>query len=142
MRFYWIFSAPASQLFAGDMLTSALNKEPQPTRVLAIFMNNPRDPFLSGDALMSHGIRQVMGYHGNRLARYDQLLLGGRPDYSQLVNPNLWRLLNVKYLLADVPELGFIANIQRVAGPVKNAAGTDEYLFVFPARVRTRGSRR
>jgi hypothetical protein len=131
MRFYWIFSAPASQLFAGDMITSALNKEPQPTRVLAIFMNAPRDPFLSGDALMSHDIRQVMGYHGNQLARYDQLL-GGRPEYNQLVNPNVWRLLNVKYLLADVPELGFIANIQRVAGPVKNAAGTDEYLFRLP----------
>jgi hypothetical protein len=48
------------------------------------------------------------------------------------VNPNVWRLLNVEYLLADVPDLGFIPNIKRIAGPVRNAAGSDEYLFRLP----------
>jgi hypothetical protein len=133
MRLYWIFSAPASQLFASDMLIEAIKKQPQPTRVLAIAIQNPRDPFLGGDALWVNGVRQVIGYHGNQLEHYDELL-GGKPDYGQLVNPNVWRLLNVEYLLADVPDLGFIANIQRIAGPVRNAAGTDEYLFRLPAK--------
>lgn len=131
MRLYWIFSAPASQLFASDTLIDAIRKEPQPTRVLAIAMQNPRDPFLGGDALWVNGVRQVIGYHGNQLERYDELL-GGKPDYSQLANPNLWRLLNVKYLMTDVPDLGFIPNIRRIAGPVRNAAGSDEYLFRVP----------
>lgn len=131
MRLYWIFSAPASQLFASDILIDAVRKQPQPTRLMALALSNPRDPFLGGDALMTHQVRQVLGYHGNQLGRYNRLL-GAEEDYKQLTNPNVWRLLNVDYLLADVPDLGFIAGIQRVAGPVKNAAGSDEYLFRLP----------
>ena len=131
MRLYWIFSAPASQLFASDILVDALRKQPQPTRVLALALVNTRDPFLGGDALMVHGIRQVLGYHGNQLGRYNNLL-GADENYKELVNPNAWRLLNVEYLLADVPDLGFIPNIKRLAGPVRNAAGSDEYLFRLP----------
>jgi hypothetical protein len=131
MRLYWVFSAPASQLFASDTLIEAVRMQPQPTRVLALALVNPRDPFLAGDALMSHGVRQVLGYHGNQVGRYNNLL-GADEDYKQLVNPNAWRLLNVEYLLADVPDLGFIPNIKRIAGPVRNAAGSDEYLFRLP----------
>ena len=131
MRFYWIFSAPASQLFASDILIDALRKQPQPTRVLALALAKPRDPFLGGDALMTKQVRQVLGYHGNQLGRYNTLL-GADEDYKQLVNPSVWRLLNVQFLLSDVPDLGFIPNIQRIAGPVRNAAGTDEYLFRLP----------
>ena len=131
MRLYWIFSAPAAQLFASDLLIDAMKNQPQPTRVMALALQNPRDPFLGGDALMVHDVRQVLGYHGNQLGRYNKLL-GADEDYKQLVNPNVWRLLNVEYLLSDVPDLGFIANIQRIAGPVRNAAGTEEYLFRLP----------
>ncbi|MBA3645335.1 MAG: YfhO family protein, partial [Gemmatimonadaceae bacterium] len=131
MRLYWIFSAPASQLFATDMLINAIKKQPQPTRVLSLALAKPRDPFLGGDALMVHDVRQVLGYHGNQLGRYNTFL-GADEEYKQLVNPNAWKLLNIQYVLADVPDLGFIANIERIAGPERNAAGTDEYLFRLP----------
>jgi len=133
MRYYWIFSAPAAQLFAGNALIDTIRKEPQPTRVLAVAlaMTEAPDPFLGGDALWVHDVRSVLGYHGNQLSRYDKLL-GAQEDYSQLVNPNVWRLLNVKYLMTNVPDVGFIANIQRVAGPVRNSSGDDNYLFRLP----------
>jgi hypothetical protein len=129
MRLYWIFSAPAAQLYASDALIDRIKQEPQPTRVLALDpVQAIRDPFLNGDALWSNGVRQVLGYHGNQLARYNDLV-GTEQD---LVNPNVWRLLNVKYLLTDVPDLGFIPNIRRVGGPVLNAAGNTTYLFQLP----------
>ena len=131
MRLYWMFSAPASQLFASDGLIETIKQEKQPTRVLALALRNPIDPFLAEDALMTHRVRQVIGYHGNELGRYE-VLLDADNGYKEVLNPNVWRLLNVHFLLTDVSDLGFIAGIQRLAGPVRNAAGNDEYLFRVP----------
>jgi hypothetical protein len=135
MRLYWVFSAPAAQLFASDPLIDTIKKEPQPTRVMAVPLaeSDGRDPFLAGDALMANGVRAVLGYHGNQIARYDKLL-GADQGYSQWLNPNVWRLLNVEYLLTDAPDVGFIANVTRVGGPVRNAAGDVTYLFRLPGQ--------
>jgi hypothetical protein len=79
---------------------------------------------------MIHGVRQLLGYHGNELGRYD-VLIGREDNYSQVVNPKLWNLLNVQYLLTDVDSLD-LPGARRVAGPVKNAAGSVEYLYRLP----------
>jgi hypothetical protein len=134
-RLYWQFSPPAAQLYAGDAIIDSLKATKEPARVLALELRRDadvqRDPYLSTESngLMVHGIRQLIGYHGNELGRY-QTLLGG-PTMKEIVNPKLWSLLNVRYILTDVDSLP-IPEVKRVLGPVKNAVGDAEYLFELP----------
>ena len=76
---------------------------------------------------MSHRVRNVLGYHGNELGRY-QLLGGFAEQWRQLVNPNFWHLMNVRFVLTDAEDLG-VAGFNRVVGPVQNAYGTTVYLY-------------
>lgn len=129
-RIYWQFSPPASVIYAADPTVTYLQRQTEPGRVLAIPLAQemvPRDPTLTGDALMVNRIRTVLGYHGNQLARYDQLA-GRASGYQNVLTPQFWRLMNVRYLLTNtqVPQL------QQVVGPVKDAAGTTVYLYRLP----------
>jgi hypothetical protein len=85
---------------------------------------------LLGDGLMVHGVRAVLGYHGNELGRYD-VLTGKAEGYRQLGNPNLWQLLNVRYFLTNVPEPP-LDGAQKLVGPVKDAAGNTVFLYSMP----------
>jgi hypothetical protein len=131
-RVYWQFSAPASQLYASDAIINYLKGIKEPGRVLALQLSPQtdarRDPYLSTESngLMVHGIRQVVGYHGNSLGRYNALI-----DGRHLVDPQLWHLLNVRYLLTDADSVP-LEGITRLAGPVKNVAGSTEYLYQLP----------
>jgi hypothetical protein len=79
---------------------------------------------------MVHEVRQVLGYHGNELGRFDQL--GGRANnWIQIANPNFWHLMNVQYLLVNARESP-IPGAELVAGPVRNAVGTEVSLFRLP----------
>lgn len=131
-RYYWMFSPPASKLYASDATIDYLKKLPQPARVavFAVGQGNPlapHDPLLMGDGLMVHGIRSVTGYHGNELGRYRKL---GNFDegYSARLNPSFWQLMNVDYFLTNTDTLP-IEGAQRVVGPVQSAAGTTVSLF-------------
>lgn len=131
-RIYWKFSPPAAQTFASDATIDYLKKQPQPGRVLTLITRETvRDPFIRGDALMGHGVRNVLGYHGNQLGRYD-VLMGGREVWTNLYsNPNVWRLTNIRYLLGSSAEPP-IQGARLVAGPARNAYGTMVYLHELP----------
>jgi hypothetical protein len=141
-RHYWRFSPPASELYASDPAIEYLKGLERPARVLALALGPPqaerRDPYLhptgTAGGLMVHHIRNVLGYHGNELGRYDILVgLDQGPEalYAQLANPNFWALLNVRFFLTDLPEPPF-QGAERVVGPVRNAAGTTVYLYRMP----------
>jgi len=126
-RMYWQFSPPAAEIFAADSTVDYVKAQPEPGRVLPFVADprqNGRDPFLAGDALMTHRIRNVSGYHGNELGRFQRL--GGVP--GAIANPNFWHLMNVRYILTDAEDLG-VPGLNRVVGPVRNAYGTTVYLF-------------
>ena len=131
-RLYWQFSPPAAQLYASDAIIDSLKATKEPARVLALQLTPQtdarRDPYLSTESngLMVHGIRQVVGYHGNSLGRYNDLIEG-----RQLIDPQLWHLLNVRYLLTDADTIP-LEGTKRIAGPVKNVAGSTEYLYQLP----------
>lgn len=132
-RHYWTFSAPASQLYAEDDIIRFLKKEPQPGRVIALPLGEnmaPHDPFVLGDALMHHGIRGVLGYHGNELGRYQELY-GKNEGFQSVANPNFWSLANARYFYTNAPGVPF-QGAKLVAGPVRNAAGTMTYLYELP----------
>jgi len=129
-RIYWMFSPLAKVVYASDSIVEMLKAEPQPVRVLAVpFQEMPQpDPFLAGDALMTHRIRDVLGYHGNQLGRYNELT-GATSDLQRAFTPNVLQLTNTKYLLTNVPELPFLPNITLAKGPVRNASGDVVYLY-------------
>ena len=130
-RSYWLFSPPAKQVYASDAIIEQLKAEKQPMRVLAFAVRGARrDPFLGGDALMSHRISTVWGYHGNQLGRYNELTAFTGQD-NRVFTPNILALTNTKYFLTDIPELPFIGNTTRVKGPVVNASGDTTYLYQF-----------
>jgi len=131
-RLYWRFSPPASVTFASDAAIDYVRAQPQPGRVLPIELGPgaaPHDAELEGNALMIHRIRQAIGYHSNQLKRYD--VLTGKPEYRPLFSGQLWRLLNIRFVLTNVDSLP-LPGIQRVAGPTRDAAGTTVYLYRLP----------
>ena len=129
-RLYWMFSPPAKVIYASDAIVDMLKAEPQPVRVLAIPFEQPPQPdaFIGGDALMTHRIRNVLGYHGNQIGRYNELT-GGRTNPRQLFDPNVLQLTNTKYLLTNIPQIPFLPNFALVKGPIRNAAGDVVYLY-------------
>ena len=135
VRQYWGFSKPASQIYAADPTVQYLRTQSDSGRVLTVSPpGDPtvayHDPFLVGDALMTHRVRQTLGYHGNELGRY-QRLTEGDGQGNTIVNPNFWRLTNTRFVLTNLAELP-IPGAARVAGPARNAAGTMQYLYRLP----------
>ncbi len=129
-RVYWMFSQPAKVIYASDPIIDMLKAEPQPVRVLAVpFEQTPSpDPFLTGDALMAHRVRNDLGYHGNQLSRYNALT-GVNSNPQQLFSPNVLQLTNTKYLLTNIPRIPFLPNFVLAKGPVRNASGDLVYLY-------------
>ena len=129
---YWMFSPPASKLYASDAGIDYLKKLAQPSRVVVFAVGEgnavaPHDPELMGDGLMVHGIRSVTGYHGNELGRYRNL---GKVEegYSARLNPAFWQLMNINYFITNTDTLP-IDGAVRVAGPLVNSAGTRVSLY-------------
>jgi hypothetical protein len=145
-RLYWRFSPPASVLYRSDPVIDYLKRLVQPGRVAPIavqdLVSRTRDPFLGGGegkgtGLMVHGVRSVVGYHGNELGRYEELI--GWPSEAwprqiawpqRIASPNLRRLTNARFIYSNGPEPP-IPGMRLVAGPATNASGNITYLFEF-----------
>ncbi|MEP7384275.1 MAG: hypothetical protein ABI910_21540 [Gemmatimonadota bacterium] len=133
-RRYWGFSEPASVLYASNAIIDSLEQAPGPFRVLS-FQTAPsdavHDPLLNYDGLMIHGVSSVLGYHGNELGAYDRLV-GTEEGYRQVANPNFWRLMNMRYVLTNSPNNIGVKELKLVAGPVRDASGSELYLHEVP----------
>jgi hypothetical protein len=121
-RLFFDFSPPASVVFADDDLVRAMRAVPQPARVL--------DPWgqqvYNHATLMNHKVPQVFGYHGQELRYYDELW-GGKGQYRQQVNPNLWNLFAVRFVLLQQEQK--VPGLHLVAGPTRTAQGATGYLY-------------
>ena len=121
-RLFFDFSPPASVVFADDDLVKAMRAAPVPSRVL--------DPWgaqvYNHATLMNHKVPQVFGYHGQELRYYDELW-GGKGAYTQQVNPNLWDLFAVRFVLLQQEQK--VQGLHLVAGPARTAQGATGYLY-------------
>ena len=124
-RRFWLYSDPPSQgLYRDDAIVARLRAEPKPLRVLNLDV-------YPENVLMGHGIAQVLGYQGNELRYFDELI-GGRPgtaDWGRylLSSTRLWDLLAAKYVI--IPDTARLPGYKLVLGPVQTAAGTRGYLY-------------
>ncbi len=132
VRQYWVFSPPGPALYASDATIDYVRKQPQPGRVLPLLTSGENvayhDPYLQGDGLMVHGIRNARGYHGNHIARYGEL---GADNDQLVLSGRFWQLANIKYLLTNDGKLAE-QGLKLAVGPVKNVAGSTVYLYELP----------
>ena len=120
------WSAPAAETFAADSVVKTLRADRSLFRVL------PLNAY-SDNYLMSHRQRSVLGYNGQEINRYDELL-GGKGVFGNLLDPqryhNLWRLLAVKYVATDQP-LQWPGLVPTTAGALQTYDSRSAYLFRF-----------
>jgi len=123
---FWQYSpAPAEGLYRPDAIVARLQSEPLPYRILNINID-PRNVPYPENVLMAFGIPQVLGYQGNELRYYDDLL-GGRNEWRYLMSSTkLWSLLAAKFLI--IPDTIPIPGYTRILGPVPTASGS-AYLY-------------
>jgi hypothetical protein len=111
---FWVFSDAQRGLHGGDEVTDYIKATPKPYRIL-----NFPDVY-PGSSLQSQDIPQLLGYHGNELHRFDELM-GGK---------NVWRYV---YSSALVKLLELFAVQHVVASP---NLGLDEAVPQFTERYR------
>ena len=140
-RGFWIYMPdPRQDWLRPDSVTRVITQTPLPYRVL--------DTGVYGaDALMAFDVPQVLGYHGNELRYYDDLL-GGKNVWSNLRFSHLWDLLAVRYVLLPVggSKVDSIPGYQRIMdsavtngeAPARVFLRTDPqpYARVVPAAVK------
>lgn len=123
------FGPPARELFAADAVVRAIADDQRgPYRVFDGRLL-PVVGYVQDNYLMAHDIRSVLGYQGTELHRYDELL-GGKNQWPHATNPNIWRLLAVKYLVIDrvveFPELTPVGG-----GPLRTYQGDQVFLYRY-----------
>ena len=139
-RSYWRFAPKATELYAGDATIDFLKSAPT-GRVWPVataeLTGTRRDPYLGsgegkGTGFMVHGIRSIVGYHGNELGRYDDVT-GWDTDafLRRSGNPRVWQLYNVRYLYTNGTEPP-IPGAPRLAGPARNSAGNMVTVYGVP----------
>lgn len=117
---FWHWSSPEKEQIASDDLIKRVATTPLPYRVF-----DPA-PVYSRDALMAFNIPQVTGYHGNHLQTYLDLV-GGEGGENLAHSANLWKLLDVRYLI--LPDTVRLHGYHRVLGPVTTGLGRRAYLY-------------
>ena len=88
-RPFWNYMKP----YGRDPLIERIAATPPPYRVIDL------GPAYRGSVLATFDVPQVLGYHGNELRYYDELL-GGQGEWKHLGFLPLWDLLAVRYAIA------------------------------------------
>jgi hypothetical protein len=121
-----LFTQPASQLYAADGVVKALAGDHDLFRLVPAA---PEAGYYQDNYLSVYRVRSALGYQGNELHRYDELL-GGKNVWRNLFNLNIWRLLAVKYVVTQQPvdhsALAMVGD-----GPVPSYDGPQVYLYRF-----------
>jgi hypothetical protein len=118
-RLFFEFRDPASVTFADDAVTTRLRATPKPYRVLDAGV-------YQGSYLMAHDIQSMLGYHGQEVRFYDELL-GGKGQWRNADSPTLIDLLAVRFIL--LPQAQAIPGFHQVLGPVTTTPGSPAVLL-------------
>ncbi len=117
-------SPPASQVFAADSVVKVLQRDSSLFRILPV----PGTPYGADNYMMSHRLRSSLGYNGQELQRWDELM-GGKNQWQNLGNPNLWKVTGVKYIVTPQPIAA--AQLALVAGPLTTYEETPAYVYRY-----------
>ena len=138
VRKYFMFSPPASQIYASDPAIEYLQKLPAPGRTIVAPLAGPApgDPILEGDAMMIHGVRTVTSHQANEPQRWVDIAGAKSPAFppNALQSRQFRRLANARFLLVNtelppvIEQLDSLRLEKRV-GPVRDATGSNVWLY-------------
>ena len=141
-RRYINWLPPESITFAPDQVVRTLRQDTTVFRVLTNGIDSYRYRW---NYLATQGIREVLGYQGTELHRYDELM-GGKNEWKNVGNPAVLRLVTAKYLvigqaLPANPMLTQVGDSPLVAQGGAQAYlyrfnGSDPYSYVVPIAVK------
>ena len=131
------YREPASVLFQTDPLIDRIRSAKPPFRVFDTGqVTAPGRSIYDYSALMAHDIPSLLGYHGQELNAYDDLL-GGKNQWRNSINLSLWNLLAVQFLI--VRDSQAVPGYHLAIGPIQTVSGETAYLYESdsaPAYVR------
>ncbi len=119
VRRFFDYAPRASVLYADDPVTVRLEATPKPYRVLDAGVY--RETYL-----MAKEIPQVLGYHGNELDTYDQLM-GGKNEWRYVAARNVLDLTATRYIVLPGPQT--IRGYHVALGPATTTQGETAYLL-------------
>ncbi len=120
-RRFFTFQPPTSITYGDDQLTATMRQAQLPFRAW-----DPAGAYAGAGVyhgkswLMAYGIPTLLGYHGNELNAFDELL-GGKNAWTGQVSPNIWDLYAVRFLL--LAEAQEVPGYHQVAGPAQVTSG-------------------
>ncbi|MGH7528791.1 MAG: hypothetical protein ACREMN_00265 [Gemmatimonadales bacterium] len=128
-RPFWTYSDAHRDMARSDAMIDRIKAGGMPTRVLELGALLGQ-PVYDGSALMARSIPQVLGQHGLEI-RYFVNVLGGRGEWRNLGNIQLWDLLAVRWVIApaSVGGLDSIPGFTQVLSGVTSVNGTPANLF-------------
>ena len=118
-RQMFVFQGPASAIYRADPITAAVTASPLPYRVLDAGV-------YQGSWLMALGIPGLLGYHGNELHAFDELM-GGKNEWASVGAPALFDLFAIRYLI--VGSAVELPGWSLVNGPTATTGGRVGFLY-------------
>ncbi|HEV8149070.1 MAG TPA: hypothetical protein VGP61_02695 [Gemmatimonadales bacterium] len=125
-REFFFFGGSPAQLFGNDSLTLAMRKSPLPYRVW-----DPKGVYeqlgaYPGSWLMGVDVPQLLGYHGNELRAFDDLL-GEKNAWKNQPSPALLQLFAVRYVLLTQAQT--LPGYHQILGPTATTVGSAALLY-------------
>jgi hypothetical protein len=115
-RTFFEYRAPAHRLFDTDDVVARVKQQlASPAGPYRILDLPPPNGVYYPSLLMAHRIPNVLGYHGNEVRFYDELL-GGKNVWAHLGSQNVLDLVATRYLV--LPDTQQLAGWHQVLGPV------------------------
>lgn len=125
-RHFFVYGGSTQELFGNDSVTTAMRKTPLPYRVWDPKGGYGELSVYPGSWLMGVAVPQVLGYHGNELRAYDDLL-GGKNEWKNQPSPGLLQLLAVRYVVLSQAQT--LPGFHQVLGPVTTRIGFSALLY-------------
>ncbi len=126
-RLFFQFQDAPATLFRSDAIIDRIKSAKPPFRVFDIGQWSPAGSAVYYPSyLMVHRIQSMLGYHGNEVRFYDDLL-GGKNEWRNAINLGLWDILAVRFIIA--PDSQPIPGFHLALGPAPTFAGTQAYLY-------------
>lgn len=122
------YREPATVLFKSDPIIDRIQAAKPPFRVFDTGQIRAGGGVAIYDysMMMAHNIQSMLGYHGQELNNYDDLL-GGKNVWGNAINLGLWDLLSVRYLI--VRDSQALPGYHKTLGPVQVGVSDAVYLY-------------
>jgi len=115
-RLFFEYRGPAHRLFDTDDVVARVKQQlTRPSGPYRILDLPPPSGVYYPSLLMAHRIPSVLGYHGNEIRFYDELL-GGKNVWANLGSQNVLDLVATRYIV--LPDTQQLAGWHQVLGPV------------------------